>query len=419
MSSDASTPLKPRRWRWFLLALVSLMVIGFGGVVARTMQLAARAESQSKIVEQHMDDYEARLKANPWRPKPLRGASHEGNAFEEVQTAMDALGDGGPNLQGMNRPCAKPTDTDALFLEANAKIIDELRRAASADHSRVPLDLRADPGSEMPSVRNAMRAHQILAAKSRLAPPRECVEIAADALRLAQSLSPGGALFTAAVSSAIVVRAAGAMVECLVRADQPVLQQAARELALAEADHPTLGAGRMLESEFLFRANFARHAATFDFLLPLDSTQKEAFWLGGDLLDAQAWCIDQLPTVRAIDAMSYPEAGRRWDEVQAAQTEEGKRNVFLGIAAPQRVLEADQRSLAWVRVVTEFAQRLAAPSSEEAGSLVDPFSGEPLRVDPRVAGNLRVWSVGPDGRDQAGGGDDLVVEERFPCTEKQ
>lgn len=397
--------------------IAALLVIGVAGTVARTMQLAARASSAARDVDARADEYEERLRANPWRPAPLRGDSHEGNIYEEFIAAASASDPPSPLFQKMDRACQAASEAELAYLTAHRDEVAALRLAASGDHSVVAFDVRAGRAQELPPVGPPLRALKLLVAASSVAPPAECVAIAADALRLAQAVSPGGLLVSAVISSTFVGLAGRAMLQCLARAEGPAIREALRQLELLHADHPTLGAGHMIEGEQLYRASASRTAVSFDFVLPMTDVQREALWIGGDLLDAQAWCLRELPAARAIGAMEYPEAALRWEEMHEAERRRlGPDNVFISVAEPRRYLVADQQALATVRILTVFAERLVTPSSADIGSLTDPFTGARLRVDATTPDGLRVWSVGADGRNSEGTEDDLVVDQRRPCA---
>ena len=75
---------------------------------------------------------------------------------------------------------------------------------------------------------------------------------------------------------------------------------------------------------------------------------------------------------------------------------------------------AEQRALAVLRGVATLAHLLTRPEAALVTSHGDPFTRAPLSVS-RPDGTLQVWSVGPDGTNQAGTGDDIVVAERSSC----
>ena len=401
-----------RLWLAGVLGLASLLV---GGVIVRTMLLTARSTGIAARLDESLTAYDTRLAGQRWTPKPLRGASHPGNIYAEQVEASRGLA----MPEGLFGPkgdaCAKPTDAQARFLEEHREGFAQLRAAASAEFSLVPHDLLGGVDAPMPPVGALLGSQRALLTMAALSSPKDCAEIAADAIRLAQAVSPGGGLLGLTMSAVQVERGAQAMAACLRRGDGPMREAASRELAQLISDYPTMGAGTALESEYLGRVVVARNSARFDFLLPTTSEQRETFWIGGDLLDYAAWSLDHVEEARSIGSLGYPEAAKQWSTLRDREQREDNLFLTMTMGVSDEWIQSEQRALAVLGGVATLAQLLTNPESELVASHGDPFTRAALTVARSDDGTLQIGSVGPDGASQGGTGDDVVVAERSSC----
>jgi hypothetical protein len=145
--------------------------------------------------------------------------------------------------------------------------------------------------------------------------------------------------------------------------------------------------------------------------------------IGGQLNDAAQWFLDQQEQAREIGKSGYPKAAELIRGL--AQKQAATNNPLLMIAEQSEAASVrDQTALARMRITSHWLKLLTSnePRAEAAkvASLEDPYSGLPLRADHNAESGVRVWSVGPNGQDDAGAGDDIAVTERSadPCSAK-
>jgi hypothetical protein len=396
-----------------LLVGIALSAVAVRGLSLRQRHQSLTAELQRRVAEH------ASVHAR-WAPKPLRGESHEGDMLAEQLQVADQLKPK-QGLFAQKDPGCAGGEEERTFLQTHAAQLGTLRQAARASSADTPLptEYTLDGPASLPLV----RVHQVLIAAAALARAADCLAITADAIRLAQAVVPGAGLDGTQQASVSINRALIAMSHCARRASRSELVQAGQELSSLLESHPSLARGDGLEREHLESAGRFLSYARFDWLLPTNRLEYEEFMIGGQLNDAAQWFLDQQEQAREIGKSGYPKAAELIRGL--AQKQAATNNPLLMIAEQSEAASVrDQTALARMRITSHWLKLLTSnePRAEAAkvASLEDPYSGLPLRADHNAESGVRVWSVGPNGQDDAGAGDDIAVTERSadPCSAK-
>jgi hypothetical protein len=356
----------------------------------------------------------ASARSQRWERPVLRGAMRDGNAANEV---FSALQDWKPLNPGLRESLAEkvffgqPLDADlqrAVLLRSVT--LRALRDSVQQSWSRT--ELAVERGAEMlvPDYPKLMEATLSLLAQAQASDPSSCLQQAADVLRISQDIVPLAPLEAAAVEAHLAAFSARVLVHCAKTADLPTLRRTAHELRVL-ASHPA-PIGSALELETLAAAQNLQQRAALAGKNPLQviSTILERPQL---LLTWQSYLHPE--RLREVLPEHYPDSLEIWKREQDLLLPTGPDNATVE-AHVVSGLNDDRRAQALVRCLcvafTALAERAyrgnipADPAALQELALVDPYHGQRLHY--RVAANgaeVTIWAVGPDMRDD-GGSDD-------------
>lgn len=184
----------------------------------------------------------------------------------------------------------------------------------------------------------------------------------------------------------------------LVDADDAVFAKALSTEPLVEALRAAARAERALWNEHCastgtFEPLFFQHRGL--------SALPARAWCGLTRARNQSWVLGEYE--RQLPAIELPRAARatfEWDTPRPWGARFGEFR-FVAVGRALDAIDADAARIAFLHV--ERARRRGGVDAAEATARasIDPFSGGPLRCE-RRAGELRVWSVGPNGIDEGG-----------------
>lgn len=389
-----------------LVLVTLLIVLGIGTLVGRS---ELKHRELSDAVSAHIAAYEGQRWARP----VLRGSPSDGNAAAEAQKALNGFKRMSAEAREQLATAVhygKALGPDELaWVDAQAYRIASLHAAASRSWAVTALDPQ-EPESPPPPdyVRFVDAMLYVLADAGRL-PPDACLPAACDAVRLGQDLVPGAPLEAASVSMRITSLAAPVIARCARGASYAALVNAARELHLmASNPPPTFGGIELADTQALVRIrDLSSVWPPPPGENPIKRLQRRPV-----LIEAFKH-FDKPARWRAVSPTKYPQALQTWIEEQEWRDRSELPLVREASGDVTGFLSDDMRGQALIRVLTVGLATLAErvnrerlprePINLKDPALADPFNGRPLLW--RVAsdgGELSIWSVGEDLRDDKG-----------------
>ena len=385
-----------------VLSLALSGLIGFVGYHERAYQRLSRA----------LEADAAALRQLRWERPVLRGPGGDGNAADEI---FAALADWRP-LPAATRDAlaesvyyGKPlAAAETQTLAERGLTLRKLRAAVQLRWSRTDLVLERGLELRVPAYTNLLEAGLGLLAQAEQGEREECLEIAADTIRLGQDLVPAAPLEAASASSHLSALAARVIPRCARDADLAGLRRASRELRVLAAHAPPIGSA--IEFEELARAmQLWRRSAL--------SGRQTPWHVAGALLERPqllaAWRLHETPTrFRQISADHYPEAMEEWKRELDIRNQASPELARAAEQVLARICD-DMRGQAVVRMLAvglaTLAERAyrgslpAVPTGLREPELADPFRGKPFNYHVAInASEFTLWSVGEDFRDEGG-----------------
>lgn len=389
-----------------LVLVTLLIVLGIGTLVGRS-ELKHRALSDA--VSSHIAAYQRQR----WVRPVLRGKPSDGNAAAEAQKALNGF-------KRMSNEAREQLATTVHYgnalgpdelglVDAQAYRIASLHAAVAGSWAVTTLDPE-EPQNPAPTdyVRFVDAMLYVLADAGRL-PPDACLPAACDVIRLGQDLVPGAPLEAASVSMRVTSLAAPVIARCARGASYAALVNAARELhVMASNPPPTFGGIELEDVQALVRIrNLSAVWPPPPGENPIRRLQRRPV-----LLEAFKH-FDKPARWRAISPTQYPQALQTWVEEQEWRDRSELPLVGDASGDVTGFLFDDMRGQALIRALTVGLATLAERVNRERlprepinlmdPALADPFNGRPLLW--RVAndgGELTIWSVGEDRRDDKG-----------------
>jgi hypothetical protein len=290
-------------------------------------------------------------------------------------------------------------------------VLRKLRAALQQRWSRTDLVLERGLDLRVPSYPTLIEAGLGLLAQAERGERENCLEIAADTIRLGQDLVPGAPLEAASAASHLSALAARVIPRCARDAELQTLRRASHELHVLAAHPPPIGSAIEFEELAQEMQLWRRSALTGQ---PTPWHVAQALLERPQLL--AAWRLRESPTrFRQISGEHYPDAMEEWKREQDYRQQSGPELASAAGHVLARICD-DMRGQAIVRMLALGVATLAErayrgtlpqqPSGLRDAELVDPFRGQPFSF--RVASNgaeLTLWSVGEDFRDEAGSDD--------------
>jgi hypothetical protein len=382
-----------------LAALATLVLLG-------ALAFIGYYERDYARLAQRLDGDLASLRNFRWDRPVLRGAMGDGNAADEVYAALNDFQPLGAATRRAwaekvfyGQP-ASPDENNRLVERALS--LRALRGAAQQRWSHTDLELERGLAMRIPDYAKLIDASLGLLMSAQAASPDECLQIAADVIRIGQDVVPTAPLEAASASTHLSALAARVLTRCAESADLTALRRASHELRVL-ATHPA-PTGSCIELEAIAEAMELRNRAAL-------SNKSNPLRVLATVLERPkllaAWSNYTDPArFRQITPDRYPDAIDDWQRGQDDHQRASDSQVLSR-------LQDDMRGQAVVRMLviglSALAERAyrgslpAQPASLSDAALRDPFRGQPFHY--RVAFNgseFALWSVGTDYRDDAG-----------------
>lgn len=359
-----------------------------------------------------------------WQRPVLRGVARPGNAAVLERRALvpaRVLPSGVDLFKALERG-APPSPELAHLLERVGPRLDALEDATQSsfawqlDPALAPYTGTLDNLAHLDSV-------ELLLLRASTLPAAACLRAAADAARLAQDLVPGGGVDRVQIASVEISVVPPVAVACAAHASPGELSAALAEVeSLAEHVPPIRSA---LDVEALVTARGFQSDFALTPLLPklTGSSLDRARANPWKLLDAWRRSLDVADQWSQLDPNADYAAERA--SLEDALDSHWQDNPLLRASnlavEAQKALVRHEQSVALLRslggalaVMQARAKSGELPESAPAAFALpvfaDPFSAKQLRYRRDPDGRAgRVYSVGKNGRDDSGLGDDVVV----------
>ncbi len=402
-------PMRPFR------VIAGVTLTGAGLAVVTNVLVHRSQDARARALDARLQQSAARFHAHRWERPVLRGTAAAGNAADAERAAIEPLDklEARPieplaNLLKDGKPM--PPEIVAL-VERHRAALEGLRSASLRGHAWTQVPFEQGASAPLPPFVSRLRTGKLLLAMASTAEPAECLRIAADAVRVGQDGAAGVGLVGSMVAATQTELALPVMLRCALRADGAARREAAREVALLVA-HP-LSLGEAFEAEGLMGGGTFRDLSLHVPAFPTSSAAFEAWSGRGTAIDAWQYVADEADKLRDLDVRRIPEGLALLDQLEQAALHSPNPLVAMITPTRVRVLARAGAMEARLRATAVLLQTLADPAADPAAlvgkpELADPFSGKPLalRRDPAA---LVLWSVGQDGKDDGGKGDDVVT----------
>jgi hypothetical protein len=412
-----------RRLTWTWLAVLALCpaVVGAAWFVLWQRPLERRdAELAHELAQATLP-----LESARWQRPVLRGVARSGNAAALARNAVvpaRVLPSGVDLFEALDSD-PPPSPELARLIERIRPRLDAFEAATQSSFSW-QLDPALDPSTGTLDNLAHLDSVELLLLRASTLSAAACLRAATDAVRLAQDLVPGGGLDRvqiAGVEMSVVPRVA---IRCAARASPDELGAALAEVeSLAEHAPPiasaidveALVAARGFQSDFALRPSLPKLTGA-----PLDRARANPW----QLLDAWQRSLDAAERLSRLDSgADYVAQRAALDRALDSHWQDDPLLVASRLRVEaEKVLARHARAVALLRALggalavmqaraTNGALPRVAPSALAQPALADPFSQAPLRYERAADGRSgRVYSVGMNGRDDAGRGDDVVVQ---------
>jgi hypothetical protein len=415
----AESPPPPRRfltWRT-AAAAVAIAVLLWGASALLIGWLAdARWAAMKGEYQRLLEEARARERTRP----ALRGEPSAGNAWDDYSAAIREV----RTLYELESSAAKNflesgSGADRVLVEKvlarHASIIETVRRGASRTDASLSLEWK-EGALLVPSrfgtaiiARLAVCQARFLAERGR---PREAIELLVDSCRFVgdldhvEDLEPEFRELNSMIESGMLGR--------------PDLEQLDRELEILDRGFPHRGHRVFLDFVTLGSLFLKTGGSVTPQLVGLGVDPEDYLWrfgFSGRLMKTNAFAVTLAAVRQLIDADDRPWMESR-DLMQRLTAELGASKNPIARIAPEEVLRSDlahRGHRAQLRLIRTAARYRA---TGELLELPDPF-GEKLKN--RLADDgLKIWSVGPEGKDHGGvgtfsidgDGQDLLLEVR-------
>lgn len=392
-----------------LALLLTLALVGVSAVIA----LQERAYRQ---LAEGLERDLAEQRRAVWERPVLRGQGQDGNA---AVAAFAAVASVKPLDAALRASLAErvyygqqPNADEIAALGARRAALRAVRAATHRTWAFTELSIELGPNMRVPDYARMVDAGLSLLADARRQPAAECLQIAADVIRLGQDLVPGAPLEAASAAARLTSLSARLIPRCALEADLPTLRQSVHELYQLATQPPPTGGG--IELQQLVAAMTLRDAAA----LTNKSGPREVLHT---LLERPAllrsWRqLADATRFRRLRPTRYPEAVDEWRREQDYRASSG---LPLVAGATHDVLDRlhdDMRGQALVRMLAVGMATLAErayrgrlperPATLNDPGLVDPYRGGPFGFRLNAgASELTLWAVGEDHHDDGGTAD--------------
>jgi hypothetical protein len=375
--------------------------------------LVGRSELKHRELSDAVSAHIATYQRQRWVRPVLRGASVDGNAAAEAQKALNGFkrmsDEARDQLAAVVFYGNALTADQKVWVDEQAYRIAQLRAATSRAWSVTALDPDEPQNPPPPDYVEVVDAMLFVLADASRLPPDACLPAASDVVRLGQDLVPGAPLEAASVSMRITSLAARVIARCTRGASYAALIGAARELhVMASNPPPAFGGIELADIQTLVQIR------DMSAVWPPPAGESPLTRLRRRPVLIEAFKhFDKPGRWRAVSSAQYPKALETWIEEQEWRDRSDLPLVREASGDVSGFLFDDMRGQALLRVLTVGVATLAErvnrdrlprePINLKDPALADPFNGRPLLW--RVAtdgGELTIWSVGEDRRDDKG-----------------
>jgi len=394
-----------------LTVLLSVVVV----LVVRQMRTTAQARTLDATLARHT----ARLRSH----RTERPAVMEGTAAPDCDSVLDALR-ALPDLSAAQHPIAPlfallargeplPTEFAALATAHTARL-DDFLNTSRCLRMRVSSPLATS--SPMPRYGDILRGAALVLQRDRAGDPVRCLDSIVRVSRLLSDLPYAGGYVGLALSGLPREAVANVALRCARRATPP--QVAAAQQRLAAVAAPPLPEGEILVFERLAMMHPLRDIVMQTPAFPTNADALQSWWYRPRFVqgwESLATGLDDLPA-----RITTP--GDTVDQLDETDRILGRIMPSLaGTSNALRIVERGRTGLAWTRMLAVALDALGRPRTDpdpaalpmpdlRAPAARDPFSRrDPLRWARSHRGGFLAWSAGPDGRDDRGSNDDLVL----------
>jgi hypothetical protein len=382
--------VKRRGRGWKILGLVvGVIFVCVGGLLIWVVAVSGRRLDQMDAKTKAMA---AAWKARPAERPVLRGTAEPGNAWDDYNPALTAI-KGTKDISRLGMLVTRDPKGDPAFgrtmLVTHARALEGLRQGASRATCRYPYDWEAGGNVQTPGLLAAQSMGNLGVLQARAlaeaGKQREAAGALLDLLQFARDVGNDGVLICEMIGAAVLHLG---LKEALDLMQANLLDAAAlRDLdaGLAVLDGSFPNHGRVLSNEAIFAGtelrNQAASANVFTRLLFADAFDRVVGMMeGAATAETLSW-----KELEARRVALEQEARSGWNPLI--------RNLLPGLGGTNRVTRHRLVQLRTLRMAIHH---------KVAGELVE--LDDPFGAKLKTAGALKIWSVGPDGKDDGGDG---------------
>jgi hypothetical protein len=341
----------------------------------------------------------------------LRGKPILGNAWEEYNIALSAswpadAENGGVFFMFAKGNADKPERVREMVAE-QLPLLDHLRLGAQRSDGQYPY--KWELGEEVPRIIPSRMLANLAIAQARIltenGKPEEAAEVLLDVTVFARDLATNGPLLTNLVGMAVYYTAFEAFGDLVLsgKLTQKQLADLAEKLATVERDFPTHSAA--LSNELLGIGRAVLLQSSGEEYAGLQARAKQGGWRYAafpqtTILEAFEQSEAFIQRFEKVDPTNYAAAKRELDAASLAT--QGSPNPIVRDFVPDmsRIMVARLEALATLRLVRAGTLLRA---TGKVPALADPFGTNLLFK--QEGPNLKIWSIGPDGKDDNGSGE--------------
>ena len=392
--------------------------------IAWRLAWAEPLDAQASSLQGELDRQLELLAWQRWRRPVHHGSVREGNAAVAARAQLLR----GRELEILASEIESslvrgfPSPSVRKLARRHGPQLERLRKTTELGQAWLAEPNLARSGS-VPDDLAHLRSVELLLVAALDGPADECLRMAADAVRLAQDLVPGGGLARLSFAAVEVRHAVSVTVRCAHSATEGALEYARRAFESLAANCPPVGPA--LQAEALLNAVALR--AHYELRPPLPE-----FWKPPNerarsdprrLLEAWQFELAMANAAQSFQGSPLTEVLRQaaaWEAKRRAASNPLIRQPPTATNATVSVLRALEArahivlAASLLAVVAGTPRRLQPQSWDSKLALRphlrDPFTGSPLRQRSGVSpGGFVLYSVGPNRQDDAAGSDDIAV----------
>ncbi len=417
MSQDPSPSDRPRVSAPAALGYLCLTVALSVGVVLVVRQ--TRTTARARVLDQELTAHEARLRAQRFeRPAVTDEGSPAGcdSVLDAVQALPDLSGER-EALAGLQtlllRATAAPPPVLALLSRHDAAL-DGFLRAARCRQVRV--SGATSLSAPNPRYGELLRGSGLVALRDRDGDPARCLDSMAAVTRILSDMPYAAGFLGLAMGAVPMEAVASVTLRCARRAEPAAVALAQRRFAALGT--PPLPEGEVLVFEGLATVRPIRDIVFSVPVFPTDADSLQAWWHRPRFVQGWAELTEGLSTLpaRTVTPVDTLDRLEEVDRILARISP-----AFAGASTGGRFVERGRGGHARIRLLAVALDALARPRpGPDPAALPMPDLRAPWARDPFTTRDTLRWvrnhtgsfvasSVGPNGLDDRGGNDDILV----------